>query len=156
MRAMLILLVLLLMPIPGMAEQSAWVMCQPDSKVNIRERASKRSEVVAWGYAGDEIKLDGKKSGKWRHCIIPCETGEGWIREDYISFDPPEDVGTGVYVVTNDKVRARFSADARKGTVRTILDRGDVIHVSMLTAEWCVTDQGFVKTRFLMEVVSGE
>lgn len=152
-----IVLMILLAILPGVVSAggrknepvSGWVLCQPDSKVNIREKPKKTAEVVAWGYAGDEIQLDGRKRGKWLHVIIPCETGEGWIRADYVSLDPPEDVGSGKFETLVNRVRVRASAGGR---VIRRLKKGVTVTVSIVTAEWCVTNVGFIKTSCLMEV----
>ena len=152
-RAWAVIMIIALLMGTAVAEETyGWVMCQPDSRVNIREKASRKAEIVAIGYMGDKILLDGKKHGKWVHCIIPCETGEGWIREDFLSIDEPEDVGTGVFVVTNNKTFARRSAG---GSIRKTLNKGDTVTVYMLTVEWSVTSQGFMKTRYLCEVTNG-
>ena len=124
-------------------------MCQPDSEVNIREKPSKKSDVVAHAYMGDEIKLDGQRSGKWRHCIIPCENGEGWIREDFLSLEAPEDLGSGICQTTEPNVWARYSA---AGKPRKRLKKGTVVKLYITTAEWSVTSQGFVMTQFLEEL----
>lgn len=151
MRIMVTALLLWALLVTGAAAEktSGWVMCQPDSMVNIREKPDKNSDVVAWGYMGDEITLDGRKKGKWLHVIIPCETGEGWIRSDYVSEDPPEDVGSGVFRVEKNNTFARTSAG---GKIRLRMKAGKELTVHMVTALWCVTSEGFVRTECLIEV----
>lgn len=148
MRAMMVMLVILLMATAAaQAESYGWVMCQPDSQVNIRQNPSKHSEIVAHAFAGDRITLTGRKKGKWLHCIYPCENGEGWIRRDYISEDEPEDIQTGIFQIIGDEVNVRYSAG---GKIFRKLDYGTTVRVSMVTAEWSVTEYGFIQTRFLM------
>lgn len=144
-----IILILLLALTASAAAENGWIMCQPDSLVNIRENPRKTAAVVAYGYAGDEIELDGKSRGAWLHCIIPSETGEGWVRKDYVSLDEPEDIGSGVFETTLGSVRVRASAGGR---VLRRIKKGATVTVSMVTTEWCVTNLGFIQTRCLMEV----
>lgn len=148
------ILCLLLCMVAGFAHaESGWVVCQPDSKVNIRQNPHRNSEVVAWGYMGDEIELDGRKSGVWLHCIIPCETGEGWIRKDYVSTDPPEELEEGIYIIEKNKTLARTSIG---GKVRKKLKAGQTVEVYMVTALWCITEEGFIKTSCMVFQPKGD
>ena len=128
-------------------ETDGWIMCQPDSEVNIRRHPDMQSEVVAWGWMGQRITLDGKKSGKWLHCIGVGEYGEGWIRGDYVSLEEPEN--GGIYETTRNKVCVRASAG---GKVIRRLSAGTRVTVHLWTSEWCVTDRGFISADFLQEV----
>jgi len=131
----------------------AWVMCQPDSSVNVRERPNKHSEVVCEAYAGDRITLDGKKQGRWYHCLIPCEAGEGWIRGDFLSFYEPEYWPEGrKFETTAGNLNARFSI---RGNIRKRLGKGVTLTVYLCSEEWSVTSQGFIQTKFLMELPEG-
>ena len=130
-------------------ESTGWIMCGPTGRVNIRERPSRKAEVVAWGYMGDEITLDGKKKGMWVHCILPCEAGEGWIRGDYLTTDEPEYPENGRFEVDHNKVRIRESAG---GKVKGWAMDGDEVTVYQVTPEWCVTNRGFIKTRYLIQL----
>jgi SH3-like domain-containing protein len=127
--------------------KTGWAMCKPDSCVNIRSRPNKHSSVVAHAYMGDEITLTGKKYGKWRHCIFPCEAGEGWIRADYLSTDEPIDIGSGRFEVEKNRTLVRVSAG---GKIIRRLNAGDVVSVYLITNEWCVTNKGFIKTECLV------
>ena len=149
MKGLIIALISLVIGTASADAEYGWIMCQPDSEVNIRSGPSKRSEVVAHGYVGDRVELDGKRKGQWVHCIIPCEYGEGWIREDFISFDPPEDLGSGICETTNDNVWARYSAGGKR---RKRLKKGSVVTLYFTAAGWSVTSEGFIATRFLEEI----
>lgn len=128
----------------------AWVMCQPDSQVNVRANPKNGSEVVAYAFPGDRIELSGKKKGRWYHCFISCEAGEGWIRSDFLSFYEPEIYPDGkVFVTTHGKLYARRSIG---GTKRMTLKKGVKVTVYMMAAEWSVTDKGYIMTEFLEEV----
>lgn len=132
------------------AESYGWVMCQPDSQVNIRARPKRGSEVVCVGFCGDRLELDGKRKGPWVHVIVPCESGEGWIHSGYLAIDDePDDVGSGIFITLKDKVNARACINGR---IRKKLKKGTRLEVYLLTGEWSVTSEGFVKTEFLIEV----
>ena len=149
MRAIVLITILCLVTGVCMAEEitNVWVACQPDSFVNIREFPSKKADVVARIEAGEMLETDGKKKGHWLHCFYPCETGEGWIKEDFVFYDEPVILEHGNYEVTKDNVIARYS---KGGRIRKKLMKGRRVHVYLLGQDWSVTSQGFIKTEFLM------
>lgn len=129
--------------------ESAWGLCQPDSYVNVRWSPSTKSSAEGQLYMGDEIQLDGEKSGKWLHCIVSTESGEGWIRSDYVCMDEPEETNESVYEITRNRTRVRASAGGR---VIKMLKKGTRVTVYLKTEEWCVTNLGFIATEFLNEI----
>ena len=150
--AWIIALILLISSWAGADEgyKDAWVMCNPGSNVNVRSHPSKGGESIATVYAGDYIPLTGKKQGRWYQCDVPCEAGMGWIRGDYLAFDKPEQYLDGrKYRTTNGKVYARYSI---RGNKCATLKKGATVTVLLKSSEWCVTDRGFIMTKFLEEV----
>lgn len=147
-------LVILALILCGVADAEkpteAWVMCQLNSTVNARTQANKHARAVCTMFAGDRVQLTGRKVGRWYHCIIPCENGEGWIRGDYLSFTEPEIFEDGKLFVTNSgNLFARFSI---RGNIRVKLKKGAKLKVYLMAEEWSVTSQGFVMTKYLEEV----
>lgn len=152
-RMVIALIALLLMGTAEAETTKGWVMCQPDSWVYIREKPSKKAPLAARGFMGFEVELDGRKSGKWVHCIVPCEYGEGWIREDFLSYCEPEEIGSENYKIRKNNTWARYSAGGR---TRRKLQKGAKVKVYMKTAEWSVTSQGFIRTELLEACTEGE
>lgn len=136
------------------APAEAWVMCNPESEVNVRNRPNKHATVEAHVYAGQKLELSGKKRGRWYHCYVPCEAGEGWIREDYLSFTEPEVYEDGrTFETTCGNLFARYSI---KGNRCAKLKKGVRVTVYLAADEWSVTSRGFIKTEFLCEVPEDE
>ena len=127
----------------------AWVMCQPDSEVNVREFPNRHAAEVARVFPGDRIELTGKKKGRWYHCTIPSENGEGWIRGDFLVFTEPEIYPEGkIFETTNGKLYARYSI---RGNKRKTLKKGVKVTVYMMSEDWAITSQGFIMSKFLEE-----
>lgn len=150
MRLLLTLMIIISLIIPANAERphEAWVMCQLNSEVVVRAKPSKHAREVARVYPGDRVELDGKKIGRWYHCIGTGEPGEGWIRGDYLSFTEPVVYKEGkLYHTTKANLIARFSI--RGNVRRKFRKKGVTVTVYLMAEEWAVTSQGFIMTRFL-------
>ncbi len=152
-RVLAIIILLVVVFSSAAAAEDGWVMCQPDSKVNVRARPDKISEIVGVAYAGDRIELTGKKSGLWLHCLLPCEAGEGWIRGDYVAGSEPVIIDGGAkYKTKMSNVLARYSMRRKKESVRKRLEKDVWVTVYLLGDEWCVTSQGYIMTDLLEAV----
>lgn len=125
----------------------AWILCQPDSEVNLRASPSKSGRVEGRLFAGDLVLLDGKKHGDWVHAVgIPCEAGEGWINRGYVTEYYAELVEDYRCTVNRKQVNARYCIG---GKLRRKLRKGAEVSVYVMSGEWAVTSAGFVKTEFL-------
>lgn len=143
----ILMFLVLMTAVPGMAEKQVWVLCQPDSQVNIRSRASGRSEIVGYAMAGDEFRTDGKTKAGFLHVIAPVEAGEGWISLGYLVWEQPEYVGEMIPVGGTGRVNARKTVNGKR---RCWVQPGEEIMVYWV-AEWAVTDHGFIKAEFIGE-----
>ena len=148
-KAFVVLLLLTLIFATAIAEEDddyieAWAMCQPDSYINIRRFAKKDAEVSGMLYLGDKVFLDGKTKRGFVHCVgLNNEDGEGWVAKGYLVYSEPTADGHKYEIKSNGRVAARRTV---KGTRRRWLHDGDVITVYSISAEWCLTSEGFVKT----------
>lgn len=125
----------------------AWVLCQPDSYVNIRERASSRSAYAGMLMSGDQIWVDGRTKDGYAHCEnMSNELGEGWVHAGYIVFEEPEEVNQECRISSNGRVSCRRTID---GDRRCWVVDGSEVFVYQVAGEWAVTDKGFVKTEFI-------
>ena len=133
----------------GIAEESytkAWVICQPGDYVNARSRPSSRSESVGWFDGGEEILLDGQEKNGFLHCVGRFETCGAWIYGGYVVYEQPTRVYARASVVSKGKLQARKCVDGKR---RCWLKTGDTVKVHWWTEEWCVTNKGFVMTKYL-------
>ena len=125
----------------------AWVLCQPDSYVNIRERASSRSAYAGMLMSGDQIWVDGRTKDGYAHCEnMSNELGEGWVHAGYIVFEEPEEVNKECRISSNGRVSCRRTIG---GDRRCWVVDGSEVFVYQVAGEWAVTDKGFVKTEFI-------
>lgn len=124
----------------------AYVVCQPNDYINVRHEPSKKSEVVGYCMPGDWIRTDGKEKNKFLHVFGIGEYGEGWIHTGYIVYDQPEKLNKYAEVICKGRLAARkcINGDRRKW-----LKKGAKIQVYLYTNEWCVTNSGFVKTKYI-------
>ena len=133
----------------GVAEEQytrAWIVCQPNDYVNARNRPSSRSECVGWFDPGEEILLDGEKQNGFLHCVGRFETCGAWVFSGYVVYEEPVKTDIHAYVISNRKLQARKYINGKR---RCWLKTGDEIKIHWYTNEWCVTNKGFVMTRYL-------
>ena len=122
----------------------AWVLCQPDSYINIRSFAKKDAAVAGYLWSGDRIWLDGKSRKGFMHCVgMGIEPGDGWVAKGYIVYSEPREDGHVYRIDSNGRVAARRTVG---GTRRRWMRNGDEVTVYMVSGEWCLTSQGFIKT----------
>ncbi|MBP5726634.1 MAG: SH3 domain-containing protein [Clostridia bacterium] len=126
----------------------AWVICQPGDYVNVREKASIRSGAVGRLDPGDKIEITGEgKNGFAEVTDLTLETGgSAWVYSGYIVFDEPDLYMDEMEVIGTARVAARKNSC---GEVRCWLEPGTVVQVFWKTEEWCVTNRGFIMTKFL-------
>ena len=140
----------------GLAEKSegqpCWVLCRPDSCVNLRETPKKNGAVFGGSMAGAVMKTDGKeRNGFLRVYDLPAEETEGWISTRYIVYDEPVRIGCPLRVQAEGRVACRKWIGGK--VIRWAYD-GDSVLVYLMSGEWCVTEWGYIRTEFL-EVPQG-
>ena len=125
----------------------AWVLCQQADYINVRSTASKKGEAIGWLNCGDEVDLSGKAQNGFAEIVNGIDTAKSaWVYAGYIVFDRPVWSGRQMFVASNARVAARKCVE---GEVRRWLQPGDVVTVYWESAEWSVTNRGFVKTEYL-------
>lgn len=125
----------------------AWVLCQPDSYINIRAKANSHSRNEGTLISGDRIWVDGKTKDGYAHCDnMTTEAGEGWVHAGYIVFDEPEIINRVCVIDSNGRVACRRTID---GDRRCWIVDGSEVYVYMAASDWAVTDKGFIRTKFI-------
>ncbi len=134
----------------GMAEEDlvqAWVLCQPDSWINIRGSASKDGSYEGMLISGDEIWTDGRSRNGYIHCEnMTIEAGAGWVYEGYVVYSEPVAIDGYCRIISKGRVACRRTID---GTRRKWLKDGDMIFVYSASDEWALTDVGFVQCSYI-------
>ena len=128
--------------------ETYWVMCNPDSYVNIRETPRKTGREGGYLLYGDSVEVDGRRyNGYWHIVNCPTEMGEGWVKGLYLVDEMPgEPDKVSCVVVSNGRVAARNGVNGER---RKWLKPGMEITVYGMTSEWAVTNQGYVMSRYL-------
>lgn len=126
-------------------EETVWVLCQPESYVNIRENPRKTARKIGYAWCGDDFRTDGKIRNGFIHVRAGTETGEGWISTGYIVYCQPQEVGEVWRTECNGRVAVRATIDGKR--TRWIHD-GDPVQVYWV-AEVALTSIGFVQAEFL-------
>lgn len=127
--------------------EEGWIMCQPDSFVNIRESPGKGGRVVGYLELGDAIQTGGHRNGYTHVTGISNESGEGWVASGYIVTDAPQVETVAAKVDADGRVACRRAIG---GNRRKWLHAGDALTLYASSAEWSITSEGFVKTQYIL------
>ena len=134
-------------PLSAFAEESElFIICQPDSFVNVREHPKMRASVSGFLEFGQKVVSDGKKRNGFVHCIISNESGEGWVYGGYLVSDQPVIQQSRAQISGEGRVACRRAVNGQR---RKWLHNGDAVTVYAYSEEWSVTDEGFIKMRYL-------
>ena len=128
----------------------AYIICRPNDYINVRLKPSTHSDSIGRYEAGDKILLDGKQSKGFSHAKVSLETNEGWIYSGYIVYDQPTYSGEQYIVVSNGRVACRKYID---GPRRCWVKNKDTVTVWYYSADWCLTNKGFIQTKYLQPAV---
>jgi len=147
-----ILGVLFLLQSMGLAEQEMeerFVLCM--DRVNVRMGPGRDTCEIGWLECGDRVWVDGKKKNGYVHVVgLNIEAGEGWIHKGYLVEDAPVWIGASGRVTGGGRVKARTYVDGKK---RMWMKAGAKVKIYWWSADWCLTECGYVRSRFLeMEV----
>ena len=129
---------------------TVYVICQIDSRVIIRSSPRKKGIEEAWAEAGDEYLTDWKEKNGYLHVYGTFEAGEGWICKRYVTIWYPYVYRDGkAFTVNVKRVNCRqYIGGKRKGWLK----KGTEVKVYVETPEWCVTNYGYIQTKYLDEV----
>jgi len=130
-------------------QEEVWVLCQPESCVNLRAKPQKGAEIFGGTMCGSGLWTDGKQKGTWLHVVdLPAEESQGWISSRYIVYDRPEEINREMVVRADGRVACRKWIG---GDVSGWANDGDRVTVYWKSADWAVTSRGYIKTAFLEE-----
>lgn len=122
-----------------------YVIC--DDYVNVRPFPNKKGEPLGRYEPGTKVYLDGKKKNGYLHIIdTGLENCEGWINKGYIVYDEPIRVYGPAVIVSKGRLAARNCVNGRRTRWLKPLASLKVYYWS---DEWCVTNCGYVQTKYL-------
>lgn len=115
--------------------------------VNVRQFPNKNGEPLGMYEAGTKVYLDGKKKNGYLHIVgTGLEDSEGWIKSGYIVYDEPIRVNQSAVIVSKGRLAARNCVNGRRTRWLKPLASLKVYYWS---DEWCVTNCGYVQTKYL-------
>ena len=127
--------------------EDAYIICQPDDVVLVREFPKKKSFASGELPPGTVVHLDGVKRNGYYHCVeMRNEANEGWVHSAYIVFEEPIKMEHEAVVISKGRLAVRKSINGKRASW---LKPGDIVVVYFYTEEWCVTNKGYVKTKYL-------
>ena len=127
--------------------QIMYAICTKGDRVNVRPFPNTANEPIGWLEPGDIVYLDGKKKNGFYHCVgINTEAGGGWVHKGYLVEDPPEKMNRTGVITANDKVQARKNVGGKR---TRWLKPGGTVKVYYWSDTWCVTDCGYVMSKFI-------
>lgn len=137
---------------PALAEEEeemdkVYVMCNINSYVTIRSTPRKKHNEIQIAHAGDDFYTDWKKKNGYLHIYGSFDEGEGWIKQEYVTIWEPYVYPEGeTFIVTVKKVNCRkWMNGPRRGTLK----KGAEVLVYLEGEEWCVTNKGYIQTKYL-------
>lgn len=123
----------------------AYVLCA--DFVYIRQFPNNDNEPLGRFETGDVVYLDGKKKNGYLHCIdLSLEACEGWIHKGFVVYDKPIRVNQTATIVCGGRLAARKYVNGRR--TRWLKSKASLV-VYYWSDEWCVTDCGYVQTRYI-------
>lgn len=115
--------------------------------VNVRQFPNKNGEPLGMYEAGTKVYLDGKKRNGYLHIVgTGLEDSEGWIKSGYIVYDEPIRVNQSATIVSKGRLAARSCVNGRR--TRWLKPMAS-LKVYYWSDEWCVTNCGYVQTKYL-------
>ena len=122
----------------------AYVLC--DDYVNIRPFPNRKGEPLGRLEAGDYIYIDGMEKNGYLHVVGMGLETDGWIHKGYVVYDKPERMNRTAVIVSKGRLAARKHVGGRR--TRWLKPQA-TLKVYCWSDEWCVTNCGYVQTRYL-------
>jgi len=124
-----------------------FILCNPGSYLNARIKPNKHGSLIGYLYCGDYVETDGQEKGGFAHCVnLTYETDEGWVHTGYFVEDEPKIETFKATVVASGRVSCRNRIGGER--IRWAKPGAEVT-VFAYTDEWCVTNKGYIQTKYL-------
>ena len=156
-RMIMLLMALILLCTVASAEriqEEVWVLCMPDSEVNVRERPKKTGEIFGGAMCGACMWTDNVKKNGYIHVLdLAAESDTGWISARYVVYDEPVEVNAVMEIRSDGRVACRRWIN---GKINSWIMNGDRLTVYWMSPSWAVTSRGYIRSEFLTEVVESD
>ena len=131
------------------ANGQAWVICDPESYVNIRAGTGKKHVEIGGTTCGTRLMTDSIEKNGYLHVVdLNAEEEEGWINMRHIVFDEPHEVMKTCVIVSNARVACRKGVN---GKITRWVKNGDNVFVYWMSASWAVTNRGYIQSRYIKQ-----
>ena len=156
-RMIMLLMALILLCTVASAEriqEEVWVLCMPDSEVNVRERPKKTGQIFGGAMCGACMWTDNVKKNGYLHVLdLAAESDTGWISARYVVYDEPVEVNAVMEIRSDGRVACRRWIN---GKVNSWIMNGDRLTVYWMSPSWAVTSRGYIRSEFLTEVMESD
>lgn len=142
-RFIIIALAVLLVSTAAVAD-TVFVLCQPNSYVNLRQHPRKGAELAGYAELGDELETDGVKRNGFLH-VLGLDA-DAWINAGFVTEYPVTVETVFAQVESNGRVACRRAIN---GTRRKWLVNGTELTIYAYADDWTITNKGFIKTQYL-------
>ena len=144
MKKILAILLALFLLIGSALADTVYILCQPDSFVNVRAFPKKNAEIAGRVELGWELETDGVRKNGYIH-VFGFE-GDAWINAGFVTDSPVEIRRIETEIYSSGRVACRRSI---KGTRRKWLKDGQKVVIYAVAGDWAITNQGFIQMRYL-------
>ena len=128
--------------------EQVWVLCYPDSEVNIRERPTKKSFAFGAMSCGNVAWTDNKTRNGYLHLVdLAAEVTDGWISQRYIVHEEPEVISAEATISSDGRVACRKWIN---GKIKGWIENGEKLIVYAMTSEWATTSRGYISSQYLL------
>lgn len=140
-----LMLILVVMQKTGIAEETeGYILCS--DFVNVRPFPNKKSDPIGRLESGDKVWLDGKKKNGYFHCVDMGLESDGWVYGGFIVYDEPIQVGQTAVIVSRGRLAARkYVGGKRTRWLKPLA----TVKVYWWSNDWCVTNCGYIQSRYL-------
>ena len=156
-RMIMLLMALILLCTVASAEriqEEVWVLCMPDSEVNVRERPKKTGQIFGGAMCGACMWTDNVKRNGYLHVLdLAAESDTGWISARYVVYDEPVEVNAVMEIRSDGRVACRRWIN---GKINSWIMNGDRLTVYWMSPSWAVTSRGYIRSEFLTEVMESD
>lgn len=147
MKKLILMLILILSASFCYAETECWILCQPDSYVNVRPNSNKKGQAEGYLLCGDKAATENAtRNGYLFLTQVSTERGEGWVNSGYVVYSKPVYLNKKVNICSKGRVACRRAIG---GSRRCWAKDGDTVTVYYISDEWSITNKGFIKTEYL-------
>jgi hypothetical protein len=156
-RMIMLLMALILLCTVASAEriqEEVWVLCMPDSEVNVREKPKKTGQIFGGAMCGACMWTDNVKKNGYLHVLdLAAESDTGWISARYVVYDEPVEVNAVMEIRSDGRVACRRWIN---GKINSWIMNGDRLTVYWMSPSWAVTSRGYIRSEFLTEVMESD